>query len=106
MADTAQDQNPYRLPFSREEYVTAQALVRPLREAEQRAAPLFARDPDVIGVTVMDGDYVLLALVSDELAERLIADRPRIAGLIRWACANREEVLRSYRESGGAEGGR
>jgi hypothetical protein len=98
MPDTAQDPNPYRMPFSREEYVAALALVRSHEEAEQRAGPLFTRDPNVIGVTVMDGDYVLLALVSDELAERMIAARPWLAELIGWARTNREETLRSFRD--------
>ena len=98
MADTAQDPNPYRLPFSREEYVAAQALVRSHEEAERWAGPLFTRDPNVIGVTVADGDYVLLALVSDELAQRMIAARPWLAELIRWTCANREETLRAFRD--------
>lgn len=84
------------MPFTREEYIAAQSLVRPRRVAEQRAAVLFTRDPDVIGITVMDGDYVLLALVSDELAERMIAARPRIAELFRWARANREEFLCAF----------
>jgi hypothetical protein len=97
MADTAQDPNPYRLPFSREEYVAAQSLVRSREEAEKRAGPLFTRDSKVIGVTVMDGDYVLLALVSDELAQRMVAARPWLAELIRWTRANREETLRSLR---------
>ena len=98
MADTAQDPNPYRMPFTREEYIAAQSLIRPRRVAEQRAAVLFTRDPDVIGITVADGDYVLLALVSDELAERMIAARPRIAELFRWVRAHREEFLSSFRD--------
>lgn len=104
MADTADDPNPYRLPFSREEYVAAQALVRSREEAERRAVPLFTRDPNVIGITVMDGDYVLLALVSDELAERMIAARPRITELIRRARGDREEFLRSFRDAVEAPG--
>lgn len=104
MTDTAQDPNPYRLPFSREEYIAAQTLVRPRAEAEGLATRLFTRDPNLIGVTVMDGDYVLVALLSTETAERMIAARPRIAELIRLAQANREEILRSYRE-GLREGG-
>lgn len=97
VTDTA-DPNPYRLPFSRDEYVAAKSLVRPRAEAEAQANRLFTRDPDVIGITVMDGDYVLVALVSAELAERVIAARPRIAELVRYARTNREEVLRMWRE--------
>jgi hypothetical protein len=104
MTDTAQDPNPYRLPFSREEYIAAQTLVRPRAEAERLATRLFTRDPNLIGVTVMDGDYVLVALLSTETAERMIAARPRLAELIRLAQANCEEILRSYRE-GLSEGG-
>jgi hypothetical protein len=98
MADTVQDPNPYRLPFSREEYIAALALVWSRKEAEQRAGPLFTRDPNVIGITVMDGDYLLLALVSDALAERMIAARPRLADFIRRVRADREEFLRSFRD--------
>ena len=98
MPDTAQDPNPYRLPFSREEYVAALAQVWSREEAEQRAGPLFTRDPNVIGVTVMDGDYVLLALVSDELSERMIAARPWLAELIRRARADREGFLSLFRD--------
>lgn len=98
MADTAQDPNPYGLPFSREEYIAALALVWSRKEAEQRAGPLFTRDPDLIGITVMDGDYLLLSLVSDALAERMIAARPRLADLIRRVRADPQEFLRSFRE--------
>ncbi|HET7460715.1 MAG TPA: hypothetical protein VFJ82_05690 [Longimicrobium sp.] len=98
MTDTAPDPNPYRLPFTRDEYVAAQLLVRSRAEAEEQANRLFTRDPNLIGITVMDGDYVLVALVSNELAERMIAARPRIGELVRRAQANREVILRAYRE--------
>jgi hypothetical protein len=97
VTDTA-DPNPYRLPFTRDEYVAAQSLVRPRVQAEEQANRLFTRDPNLIGITVMDGDYVLVALVSAELADRMIAARPRIAELVRRARANPDEVLRAYRE--------
>jgi len=98
MSNAAHDPNPCRLPFSRAEYVAAQLLVRPRAEAETHADRLFTRDPEVIGITVMDGDHVLLTLASDELAERMIAARPRIAELVRRARADCEEFLRAFRE--------
>jgi len=99
MTDTAQQPVLRQFPFTREEYIAGQALVRTRAEAEDQAARLFDPRPDVIGITVMDGDYVLVALVSDELAERMMAARPRIAHLVRHAQANREEFLREFRRS-------
>ena len=99
MFDTTPDPNPYRLPFTREEYIYAQAQIRPREQAVRRAAMLFEPSPEVIGITLMDGELILVALVSDELAERMKRYRPAAAELIDRCRANRDEVLRQWRES-------
>lgn len=99
MSDTTPDPNPYRLPFTREEYVLAEAQIRPREQAERRAARLFDRSPDVIGISVMEGEIILVALVSDELAERMKRYRPSAAEIIDRCRADRDEVLRRWRES-------
>ena len=101
MRDTVGSQNPWGLPFTRAEYLEAQLQVRSRQEAEAVTAGLFDPDPDRIGVTLADGDLLLVALVSDELAKRVIAYRPRLRDLVERFRANRDAVLASWREEFG-----
>jgi hypothetical protein len=68
---------PVGVPFARNEYVRAQLQVRSREEAEALARGLFA-SPELIGAHLMDGDLLLLALLSDELAARVIARQPSL----------------------------
>ncbi len=94
----------FRFPFTREEYVRAHLQVKPPMEAEALASGLFDQDPsEVIGVHVMDGDLLLLAALSEEIASRVVAYRPRLGDLVRRVRADPEACLRSWRADAGGE---
>ena len=76
MSDTTPE-SPVGVPFTRDEYVRAQLQVRPREEAEALAAEFYDA-PELIGVHLMDGDLVLLALLSEELAARVVVLRPSL----------------------------
>ena len=88
--------NPVEVPFTRDEYVRAQLQVRQREEAETLASRLFD-DPALIGATLMDGDLLLLALLSDDMASRVIALRPLLRTQIEVFRTNREKVLEGWR---------
>ena len=86
------------VPFTRAEYVQAQMQVHPPAEAEAHAARLYDA-PERIGATLMDGDLLLLALVSDDLAGRVIAFRPSLGATVRVFRQHRERALREWRSA-------
>ena len=95
--DTIRDWgNKFGFPFTREEFVRAHAQVRPRSEAEMRARRIYDPGPELIGVTVMDGDLLLLALLSAEIAERVVAYRPQIRELVQLVRADPKRVIESW----------
>jgi hypothetical protein len=72
---------PVGVPFTRDEYVRAQLQVREREEAEALARGLFDA-PESIGAHLMDGDLLLLALLSKDLAARVIAWRPSLCAQV------------------------
>lgn len=88
----------FRFLFTRDEYVLAHVQVMPREEAEARARALYSQDDsEAIGVHVADGDLLLLALLSEELAARVIAYRPTLRTQVERFRANREAALESWR---------
>jgi hypothetical protein len=77
MRDDTPAGGPVGVPFTRDEYVRAQLQVRPREKAEALARGLFD-SPELIGAHLMDGDLLLLALLSEELAARVVAWRPSL----------------------------
>jgi hypothetical protein len=71
--------------------------VRPRTDAETLAAPLFDRASGLIGVHVMDGDLLLVALLSPEHARRMIAYRPSIRPIVERLNQDPAAALESFR---------
>jgi hypothetical protein len=90
-------------PFTRAEFLSAQLLVLSPEAAETATSRVYEPDPEVIGITVMDGTVVLLALVSDDLAERVIEYRPHLKGMVEAFTARRAEVLAQLRQTYGGD---
>jgi hypothetical protein len=104
MAEMPRQEPRFQLPFTREEYVRAHLQVKPRKEAEALASGLFDQSPrDVIGVHVMDGDLLLLAALSEEIASRVVAYRPRLRDLVQRVRADPEAFLRSWRADADGE---
>jgi len=95
MRDTTSG-SPIGVPFTRDEYVRAQLQVRSREEAEALAGQLF-NDPALIGATLMDGDLLLLALLSQDMAARVVALRPSLRTQIEVFRTDREKVLEGWR---------
>jgi hypothetical protein len=87
---------PVGVPFTRDEYVRAQLQVRPREEAEALASRLFD-DRALIGATLMDGDLLLLALLSEDMAARVVALRPSLRTKVVEFRTDRERVLEGWR---------
>ena len=96
MRDTTPPGSPAGVPFTRDEYVRAQLQVRSREESESLAQRLFDA-PEVIGAHLMDGDLLLLAMLSEALAERVIAFRPSLRPQVERFRQNREQALKSWR---------
>jgi hypothetical protein len=77
MRATTLSESPAGVPFTWEEYLRAQLQVRPRDHAEVMARRLFDT-PGMIGAHLMDGDLLLLALLSEDLAERVVTFRPAL----------------------------
>lgn len=99
MNDDAADPNPNRLPFTRDEYLSVVSKVVTGQEAEQLAARMYEPHPDLIGITLMDGDYLLMAAVSADIADRLSSMWPRLSEAISWARANPDVVIAGWRSA-------
>jgi hypothetical protein len=101
MADTLPFGNRYGFPFTREEFVRAQLLIYTREEAEAAAAHIYddAPERETMGVHVMDGTLLLIALLSDDLAARVIEYRPAVRETFDYVRANREAFLMELRAS-------
>lgn len=99
MDDTASAHTPHGFPFSRAEYLAAQLQVRSREAAEAATALVYEPHPEWIGATVMDGDLVLLALLSDGLARRVVEYRPRISEVVARCRENRAAALDALKAS-------
>lgn len=98
MAEVPPQEPRFQFPFTREEYVRAHFQVKPRNDAEALASGLFDQDPsEVIGFHVMDGDLLLLAALSEDLASRVVAYRPKLSDLVQTVRADPEAFLKSWR---------
>ena len=94
--DTTPPENPVGVPFTRDEYLRAQMQVRPREEAEALTRQLFDA-PETIGAHLMDGDLLLLALLSNDMAARVVALRPSLRARVERFRRDPEEALESWR---------
>ncbi|HEX8903692.1 MAG TPA: hypothetical protein VF771_02480 [Longimicrobiaceae bacterium] len=84
MADTLPFGNRFGFPFTREEYKRSLRQVLPEAEAEAQTGVIYDPDPEATGFGIADTNLLWLAALSDDVAQRVIAFRPRL----------RDEVLR------------
>ena len=78
MADTLPFGNRFGLPFTREEFKRSLQPIMPEDEAEFQARVIYEPDPEAIGIGIADMNLLLLAALSDDVAQRVIAYRPRL----------------------------
>jgi hypothetical protein len=78
VGDTVPFGNRFGLPFTREEYKRALRQITEEEEAEFRTRLIYEPDPETIGIGVSDTDLLLLAAVSDSVAQRVVGYRPRL----------------------------
>lgn len=97
MADTLPYGNKFGIPFTRDEYKRALLQVYPEAEAEEQVRFVYAPDSELIGVTVMDGTLLLLAALSPETADRVVAYRPKLKELVDRVRADPQAAIRSWR---------
>jgi hypothetical protein len=86
-----------RLPFTREEMLQAQLLIRPAGEAERIVSLFYSQDPAEGARALPDGHLLLLAALSDELAARVIAHRPTLREIARLVRTDAEGFIDSLR---------
>lgn len=104
MAEMPRQEPRFQFPFAREEYVRAHLQVKPRKDAEALASELFDQDPsEVIGFHVMDGDLLLLAALSEYIASRVVAYRPKLRDLVQRVRADPEAFLKSWRAEADGE---
>lgn len=84
MADTVPFGNRFGFPFTREEYKRALRQIFPEDDAEFQTRLIYEPDPEAIGIGIADFNLLLLAALSDAVAERVIAYRPRLRDAVLW----------------------
>lgn len=82
------------LPFTRAELICAQMLARRQEEAERIADELL-QECGLLSTMAVDGHLLLLAALSDEIAERVIAFRPTLAEIVGMLRRDPEGFIRS-----------
>lgn len=98
MADTLPYGNRFDFPFTRDEYRRALLQVRPADEAELFVRALYEPEDDAQSVHMMDLDLLLLAALSDELAQRVTAFRPRLADSVEAVRGDSARFLQSWKK--------
>jgi hypothetical protein len=88
-------------PFTRDEYSRALLLINPPELADMLTAALYDASPGRIGVTIMDGDLLLLAALSDEMGERVVAFRPSVRKMVRTIRADPAAFIAGIRKEHG-----
>jgi hypothetical protein len=76
VGDTSSFGNRFQFPFTREEYRRSLRLIKPEAEAEFLTHVIYEPDPEAIGIWIADMNLLLLAALSDDVAQRVIAYRP------------------------------
>jgi hypothetical protein len=101
--DTVPHQTLPGFPFTRDEYRRALLLIDPPEVADLLTAALFDQEPSRIGVTIMDGDLLLLTALSDEMALRVVAFRPSLREMVRTVRADPAAFVAEIRKQHGAD---
>ncbi|HEU4556484.1 MAG TPA: hypothetical protein VFS20_01500 [Longimicrobium sp.] len=78
VADTVPFGNRFGFPFTREEYKRALRQIFPEDDADFQTRLIYEPDPEAIGIGIADFNLLLLAALSDAVAERVIAYRPKL----------------------------
>ena len=96
VVDTLPFGNHFGLPFTREEYKRALRQKMPEAEAEFQSRAIYEPDAKTIGIAIGDANLLLLAALSDDVAQRVIAYRPQLRDLVLWIRENPEAFLAGF----------
>lgn len=99
VGDTVPFGNRFGLPFTREEYKRALRQITEEEEAEFRTRLIYEPDPETIGIGVSDTDLFLLAALSDSVARRVVAYRPRLRDAVLRVRENPTAFIAGFRGS-------
>jgi hypothetical protein len=99
VADTVPFGNRFGFPFTREEYKRALRQITEAEEAEFRTRLIYEPDPEAIGIGISNTDLLLLAALSDSVAERVVAYRPKLRDAVLRVRANPTAFIAGFRGS-------
>jgi hypothetical protein len=99
VGDTVPFGNRFGLPFTREEYKRALQQITEEEKAEFLTRLIYEPDPEAIGIGLSDTDLLLLAALSDSVAERVVAYRPRLRDAVVRVRANPTAFIAGFRGS-------
>lgn len=98
MADTLPYGNRFGLPFTREEFKRALQQIKPEAEAEFETRLIYEPDHEIIGIGISDLNLLLLAALSDDVAQRVIAFRPKLRDQVLRVRENPDFFIRAFGE--------
>jgi len=96
VADTVPFGNRFGLPFTRDEYKRSLRQIKPEEEAEFLTRVIYEPDPEAIGIGISDTNLLLLAALSEDVAQRVIAYRPKLRDQVLWIRENREAFIAGF----------
>ncbi|HEX6750862.1 MAG TPA: hypothetical protein VF092_26480 [Longimicrobium sp.] len=99
MADTLPSGNRFSLPFTREEFKRSLQFMMTADEAEVRTRILYEPDREAIGIWIADLNLLLLAALSDDVAQRVIAYRPELRDAVLRVRENPEAFTAAFRRN-------
>jgi len=99
VGDTVPFGNRFGFPFTREEYKRALRQITEEEDAEVRTRLIYEPDPEAIGIGVSDTDLLLLAALSDSVAQRVVAYRPRLRDAVLRVRENPTAFITGFRGS-------
>jgi hypothetical protein len=97
VADTVPFGNRFRFPFTREEYKRALRQIFSEDDAEFQTRVIYEPDPEIIGFGIADLNLLLLAALSDAVAQRVIAYRPELRDAVLWVREDPEGFVAGIR---------
>jgi hypothetical protein len=107
VTDTLPYGNRWGFPFTRDEFMRAALLVHRREDAELFAKLIYEPDPalmgeeEILGVEVADMEMLVLAALSEELAQRVLSYRPRLREQVGLVRRDPEAFLASLPPPGG-----
>jgi len=99
VGDTVPFGNRFGFPFTREEYKRALRQITEEKEAEFRTRLIYEPDPEAIGIGLSDTDLLLLAALSDSVAQRVVAYRPRLRDAVLRVRENPTAFIAGFRRN-------